>query len=382
MSLGLPARDLDLAGFYKVQAMTEAVMKRVRKSLVGSTSATTVMQDGDYLSTGSTLLNLACSGKAFGGFPKGKYVFIVGDSASGKTFISLTCFAEAAKNPNFAKHRLIYDNAEDGAQMDFAKFFGQAVAERAEPPGGSKGDPMHSTTVEEFYYHLDDACKGGLPFVYVLDSMDALSSDDELDKFQEQKKAHRKGKDASGSYGTSKAKMNSSGIRQILPKLRDSGSILVVLSQTRDNLGFGFEKKTRSGGHALRFYASLELWSSIKEKLRRTVMGKQRQVGIMTEIKVKKNRLTGRESSVEVPIYWSFGIDDVGSCVQYLVDEGRWTGGKGTIEAPVLGFSGQFDKLVAKIEAEGLENVLRSEVQLAWQDIEAGCAVQRKARYE
>ena len=42
------------------------------------------------LSTGSTLLNLACTGKTHAGFLPGYYYFIVGDSVSGKSFLSLT----------------------------------------------------------------------------------------------------------------------------------------------------------------------------------------------------------------------------------------------------------------------------------------------------
>jgi len=62
-----------------------------------------------FLSTGSTLLNLACTGKPYYGFAKGHYYFIVGDSVSGKTFLSLTCLAEASINPNFDNYRFIYD---------------------------------------------------------------------------------------------------------------------------------------------------------------------------------------------------------------------------------------------------------------------------------
>ena len=66
----------------------------------------------DYLGTGSTLLNLACTGKLQGGFLKGHYYSVVGDSSSGKTFLALTCFAEAAINKNFKEFRLIYVLAE------------------------------------------------------------------------------------------------------------------------------------------------------------------------------------------------------------------------------------------------------------------------------
>ena len=81
-----------------------------------------VLTAKDFLSTGSTLLNLACTGFPNRGFVKGRYYFIVGDSTSGKTWLSLTCLAEASINPNFKDYRFIYDNAEDGALMDITRF--------------------------------------------------------------------------------------------------------------------------------------------------------------------------------------------------------------------------------------------------------------------
>ena len=236
------------------------------------------LTSSDFLSTGSTLLNLALTGKPSCGFVKGKYHFIVGDSISGKTFLSLTCLAEAASNPQFKKYRFIYDNAEGGALMDIEKFFGSKVAARMLPPKKrvSDGTPIYSTTIEEFYYHVDDALQKNRPFIYILDSMDSLSSKDEESKFKQHKDAFRKGKTAAGSYGDGKAKKNSAGIRQLLTPLRESESILIIINQTRDNIGFGFEKKTRSGGHALRFYATWEIWLSVRGKISRTIQEKEK----------------------------------------------------------------------------------------------------------
>jgi len=337
----------------------------------------------DYLSTGSTLLNLACSDSAFGGFIKGEYFFLVGDSASGKTFLSLTCLAEAANNKNFKDYRFIYDNSEGGALMSIEKFFGSIVSDRIESPSiDEEGDPVFSSTIEEFYFHIDDAIKEKRPFIYILDSMDSLSSGDEQSKFEENKTAYRKGKDMAGSYGDGKAKKNSANLRRLLSPLRKSKSILIVISQTRDNLGFGFDKKTRSGGNALRFYTCLEIWSSIKEKLKKTVKGKPRQIGIICKLQTKKNRLTGKERTVHVPIYNSVGIDDIGSCIDYLIEEGHWNLKKSSIIAPEFEFSGTYDKLIQHIEEKSLEKDLRSIVEDVWNEIEDACIVQRKKRYE
>lgn len=337
----------------------------------------------DFVSTGSTLLNLAASGQPYGGFAKGKYYFLVGDSTSGKTFLSLTCCAEAKRNPAFAKYRLLFDNVEDGALMDLERYFGKAVADAIELPGrDDEGVPCASKTVEDFYYNITKAIAKGVPFLYILDSADALDSDAATEKFNEQMEAHEKGKEVAGSYGDGKAKYHSQNMRRVLQGLRDTGSILIVLSQTRDNVtGMGFEKKTRAGGKALRFYATLEMWSSIKEKIKRTVRGKARTIGVVSEVKFKKNRFTGKDRDVTVDIYHSVGIDDVGSCIDYLIEEKHWNAKEGNIRAKEFQFEGTRDELIAHVEQNGLERDLSDIVGTVWQSIEDACVVERKARY-
>ena len=80
-----------------------------------------IMEAKDLLSTGSTTLNLACTGNVRGGFLKGHYYYMVGDSVSGKTWLVLSCLAEASINKHFARHRYIYDGCEYGALMAIKK---------------------------------------------------------------------------------------------------------------------------------------------------------------------------------------------------------------------------------------------------------------------
>lgn len=339
----------------------------------------------DFLSTGSTMLNLACTGHPDRGFAKGHYYFLVGDSISGKTWLSLTCLAEASINPNFKKHRFIYDNSEDGALMNIEKFFGKAVAQRIEPPRWNKfTGGSYSDTVEDFYFNVDDAIKQGHPFIYILDSMDSLSSESEADKFDKTKKAHREGKETSGSYGDGKAKVNSAMIRRVIGKpLRKTGSILIVINQTRDKINaLPFEsKKTRSGGRALKFYACLEMWSSVAKKITKTVRGKKMQLGINSKVIVKKNRITGKERSVTIPIYHSVGIDDIGSCIDYLLEWKHWRKVEKVINAKELGIKGSRRKLIRLIEKRELEKDLHDVVSELWNDVEDACTIKRKNKY-
>lgn len=350
------------------------------------------LKHGDFVSTGSTVLNLACTNHPYRGFAKGHYYFMVGDSKSGKTFLSLTCLSEASYNSNFDNYRFIYDNAEEGAMMDIKKFFGKQVYKRMEPPARAYAQsgpeaPIFSETVEDFYFHLDDAIKKGAPFIYILDSMDSISSRAEQDKFVKTKRAVRGQKeDIAGSFGDGKAKVNSATLRQFIRPLERTKSILIIINQTRDNLGFGFKKKTRSGGHALTFYATIELWSSIKKKIKRTVRGKKRTIGAQCKIDINKNRILGRErdgnEGILIPIYYSYGIDDIGSCVDFLVDEGYWKKKKNIITAPELNWQGPRAGLIREIELETYEKDLRDLVWDLWKEIEEACVVDRKKRYE
>ena len=326
------------------------------------------------LSTGSTLVNLALSGHASWGLSAGTYTLLVGDSASGKTFLALNVLAEASINPAFDKHQLVCFAPERGARMSIARYFGKRLDNRIVW--------YYPETIERFYYDVDSILKEG-PAIVVLDSMDALTSEDEQEKFQERKKAADRGKEVSGSYGTSKAKQNSADLRVTVNRLEETGSILLIISQTRDNFGFGaqFNPKTRSGGKALTFYATCECWFSVGGAIKKTVKGKPRDVGSKLIIKVKKNRETGAKRDVTLHHYPSFGFDDTGSMVEYLIDEGHWPEAKGHVTAAEFKHEGFREKLIETIEQQNGERTLRLLVAETWREIEALCSVNRKPRY-
>ncbi len=347
--------------------MSKTELDKIKEKLTARKKAP---KPSEFLSTSSTLLDLALNG----GFAKGTYHLLVGKSSSGKTWAGLSALAEASINPIFADHQLIYDGPEDGARMDFTKFFGPALPKRLKAKS--------SQTVEEFYFGLDDLDG---PFIYVLDSESSLSSKDERDKLQDSKRAWKKGTQTTGTYGDGKAKKHSSHLRQVIGKLKDTGSILLIVSQSRDNIGFGsqFEKETRGGGRALTFYATTELWFSRKKSLKRTVKGKQRKIGNIMLVKVKKNRESGREPTIPIHHYFSVGFDDVGASIQWLVEEKHWQqNGKGIISVPEWELDLKAENLVTTIQEQGKERELREIVAKVWQEIDSACEVKRKNKYE
>lgn len=355
----------------------------VEASLMEDMIPDMAIKSSDWLSTGSTLLNLALTGHPLRGVAKGRYFWIAGDSSSGKTFLMLTMFAEASIASNWKEYDLFFDDVEGGALMNMQEFFGSKMAQRVKhPPQGV------STTAESFYFNIDkqlnEVEKGKAPpFLWLLDSMDTLSTNYEGKKFDEKRREYEGGAKAKGDYGDGKAKINSTYLRRLLPRLHDTGCTLMIVSQTRDKIDAGMfeEKKTVSGGHALKFYATVQIWTSPGGKIKKTFKGKDYQIGIRSRIRLKKNRLSGKEWTVDIPIYFKFGLDDVGCCIDYLVDSKAWKVEGKTIVADGLDFEGTRDSLIEHIEDEGLHRDLAELVGDKWNEIEEAVTPKRKSRY-
>lgn len=355
--------------------------ERLKKELRTKKKKEKPLSKQDYLGSGSTVLNKACSGKSYGAFAKGRYYLFVGDSNSGKTFLTLTCLAEAAANPEFDKYDFIYDNAENSSPPDIEKFFGSKVAARMIPLHGTKKKPIGSSTLEDFY---DGILERKNPFICILDSMDSLVPDEEAKLDEKNREARKKGTKQQGSYQTAKPKINSAKLRLVCNKLKKTGSILIVISQTRQNIGWNakFNPRTRSGGDALRFYARLEFWSSIKGRIIKKAHGKKRRVGLYSKINIVKNHLCGWEGSVIVPIYRQYGIDDLGGIVDYLVDEKHWRERKGLINAKEFGVEMERENLIQFIEAGEMQDDLRKVFLKCWNAVEDSCRIKRKKKYD
>jgi RecA/RadA recombinase len=349
--------------------------EQIKNALLAKSQSEPVISKKDLLSTGCTLLNLALSGRSKGGVPKGKYILVVGDSDTGKSWFGMSLLAEAANNPEFEEYDLIYNNAEDGTLMDVRQFFGAKLADRIKVKS--------SDLLDTFYDSILTRLDKGKKFIEILDSHDVLEAKEDDVKDKANRSARKQGTKEKGTFGMAKAKMNSTRLRKVRAKLKKTGSILMIISQTRDNaqaIGPG-DKKTRAGGRALKFYAIAEYWTSLRENITKLFKKKKRQIGIKIRVQVKKNHITGRKQDVNLKILHGAGIDDVGSNIDWLVEEGHWKGKKLTVSAPEFNFAGRREELVRQIEQNGEEQELRSLVTKVWKEIEAATSVKRKPRY-
>ncbi len=347
-----------------------------------------------WLHTGSVIMNIKCSGgNPDGGYKEGKIESVIGDSDAGKTVLVMTGLAHATNEPVFDDYRIIFDDAEEADSFDHKKLFGKKFADRLEPPGyDKKGEPQNSETVEMFSDHIHDACdeaekEGGKPFIYVLDSLDAIDSDKEIQRELDNRDARKKENlsKIKDSYGGSKQKYMSKFFRQTRTRLKNTHSFLIIICQTRDNLvARSFVKQRVAGGRARKFYSSIESWLAHIKPITKTIAGIKYPIGVETRIKIAKNNFIGKNGELNLSIYPSYGVDDISSCIDYLVECGHWKQPKGStkIKAKEFGLDATSLKIVEFIEKkEGRDRKLFNLCSKVYLGIEDRLALVRKPKF-
>lgn len=312
------------------------------------------------ISSGSTMLNLACSDNSHGAFVKGTVINLIGDKSAGKTMLAWHVIAEALKQG--INYEIVYDDIEQALEFDLEYLFGKSVFKKVM---FEKSD-----TIEDVYSLLDELFKLDKPFIYVMDSYDALTSIEERDKDI-----------TDGSYrGVPKTRLLSEILRRTKSKIRGSDSLVAIVSQVREDLNPQSRTKTkRTGGKALGHYCAHEIWLRQVGFIKR----KDEEVGVETECHVRKNKATGKRKKIEFPIYWDYGIDDLLSMSDWLVEKGVWKKEKGgkTIKTHEFGDLTE-GKLIAHIEDNNLEEEVRNAVWREWLRIQDEIKTDRKRRYE
>ena len=312
-----------------VVSRTEAVKTAEYKPLFSK------LRPQDCCPTGCTILNLCLSGRMDGGWAWGGIGHIVGDSDTGKTVIAKHTLAEACMLPDTKKIEKIDDEVEQSSSADLLSMFDKYADQFVAP--GPNGEV--SEMIEDFYGYIYKRLKAGNRFVYVLDSMDMLESKAGVKLFEENIELNEKDKKLKGSYGDGKAKQNSTGLRKLKQKLKSTRSLLLIVSQTRDNMDpMSMNPKTHAGGRALKFCSAYQMWLAPLKKLQKTVLGLQRDIGILTRVRVSKNHVTGAHADFSVPFYYGYGIDDYRCSIQWMVDNGMWKIEKGNLHVGKYAF--------------------------------------------
>lgn len=329
--------------------------------------------------TPCTAFNLECSGRHEGAFKLGSIVNLIGDSHAGKTLFGLSIFAECSMLDKFDDFEFIYDDVEAANEFDIPYLFGEKCADRID-------ETHRSRTFEDFSDYLAKLVDEKRKFIYILDSFDALTTIAALKKDAENRKKREKGQDGDGSYGDGKPKLASEFFSRRAQDIDNSNSLLIIISQTRDNIGFGaqFNPKSRSGGRALKFYSAFEVWLAMQKKVKE---GKRTFI-TNVQAKLTKNKLTGRHGEALFPVLFDYGIDNIAACIQFLTVEGnnKWSGTKAALNTK--GFFKPDDKkhpryadIVRHIEENNLEHELALLCQDAYDESIEALRTNRKRKY-
>jgi RecA/RadA recombinase len=334
-----------------------------------------------YLPTGCSSLNCVLSDKVNGGWPSGRISNLIGDSDTAKTILGMTALAEAAKNKEFDDYLLIYSDVEESLTSATKSMFGRRMNERVQFLSVQNDDEKQHPpkTIEEWHYHILDLVKEGRPFIEVLDSLDFLSAQADLDKTQEQKKAFEAGKETKGTYQMAKQKHLKQMLREIKGEIGRTDSIIIIISQTIDNIGSMFNPKTVAGGNALEFASRIRAWLS---QLETDKVGK-RIVGRKIRFKVSKNHITGKLREIPIWVYSGFGVANTKTSIDFLLAEGTWKSlGGWVIPEGLSDNKYQVRSLIDHIETNKLHKRLDRLVQKTWDRIEESLRITWERAYE
>jgi recombination protein RecA len=245
----------------------------------------------ESISTGSLGLDIALG---IGGLPRGRVVEIYGPESSGKTTLALHCLAEAQKKGGICA----FIDAEHALDPVYARKLGVNVDELliSQPDHGEQALEIADTLV-----------RSGAIDVLIVDSVAALVPRAELE----------------GEMGDvqpgSQARLMSQALRKLTASISKSNTMVIFINQIRMKIGVMYgSPETTTGGHALKFYASVRL------DIRRIGMIKDRDevTGNQTRVKVVKNKLAPPFKQVEFDIMYGEGVSKMGEIVDLGVKAG------------------------------------------------------------
>src|SRR6201997_3481431 len=250
-----------------------------------------VRQPISVIPTGSIALDVALG---IGGLPRGRVVEIYGPESSGKTTVALHAVANAQAAGGIAA----FIDAEHALDPDYAQKLGVDTDSLlvSQPDTGEQALEIADMLVRS----------GGIDLL-VIDSVAALVPRAEIE----------------GEMGDShmglQARLMSQALRKLTASINRSRTMVIFINQIRMKIGVMYgSPETTTGGHALKFYASVRL------DIRRIGAIKERDevVGNQTRVKVVKNKLAPPFKQVEFDIMYGEGVSKTGELIDLGVKAG------------------------------------------------------------
>ena len=271
---------------------------RVAYFLDGSDSTPTDIKE--FISTGSSILDLAISNRPNGGIAVGRITEINGLESSGKSLIGTHILAETQKKGGLA----VYIDTETSVSREWLETIGIDVQNLLY---------LHVETVEDIFECIEniitkirESDRDRLVTILV-DSLAAASTKVEMEADFDK-----------DGWATAKAIVISKAMRKITQMVGRERVALVFTNQLRQKLGVMFgDPWTTSGGKALPFHSSTRIRLKNMGQIKET---KKNTLGMKARAQIIKNRLGPPLRHADFNLYFDSGIDDKGSWLQVMKD--------------------------------------------------------------
>ena len=321
-----------------------------------------MVESGDmYITTGSTLLDLALTGTRVqgGGIPGGIMALIYGPSGLGKSAILSEIGGSSQGNDGEVR----FNDPEGRLDQEYAEIYGMSL---------EKKNYQRMELVSEVF---DDIANWepenkDTVNVYATDSLAALTTELEMS-------------DKGDKMGMRRAKEFSAGLRKVARIVASPHKLLVCTNQIRQ----GDYGKVMPGGMALLFYSTIamEVQPIAKAKnstpyiIKNSTIGNDKKIsktiGININVKITKNTKNDPFREAPVCIVFGYGIDDIRANLQWLKDK------TGATKYDCITESYQaMERAIVYIENNKLEGSLKKKVQDLWYEIENKLKTTRKKK--
>ena len=255
----------------------------------------------EWISTGSSMLDLAISNRANGGIPVGRITEITGLEGSGKSLLGAHLLANTQKQGGLA----VFIDTENAMNEDFLRAIGVDVQNMLYVQLETVEDIFE--VIENIITKVRESNNDRLVSI-VVDSVAGATTAVEAESDY-----------SKDGWATSKAIVLSKAMRKVTQMVGRQRVALVFTNQLRQKLGVMFgDPWTTSGGKAIAFHSSCRLRLKSMGQIKAKINGTDETVGIKTQAQVVKNRMGPPLRKAEFEIYFDSGVDDYGGWLKVM----------------------------------------------------------------